>query len=259
MKSGVYSIRNRTNNKQYIGSSKDILQRLRQHRNQLKYGIHCNKHLQSSYNKYGLDNFEFTIIERCEDYINKEIYYVEHLNVLNPKHGYNKATIILDTSGYKWSDESRKKLSNSKKGTKMHPNTLKALIEANKNRIYKKGKDNPRYGISPKHPTNKKPILQYDLSGNFIKEYGGCIDVKEYGFYPRSVGNCCHGLRNHSGGFIWRFKTEENIEQKITPHFTKRAKIKQFECIQYNLNIEFGELLEHPEEDNQQPSINLND
>ena len=62
--SGIYKIVNKINNKYYIGSSKNIIQsRWKHHKTILKNKNHFNHHLQSSWNKYGSDNFEFVIIE----------------------------------------------------------------------------------------------------------------------------------------------------------------------------------------------------
>lgn len=57
---------------------------------------------------------------------------------------------------------------------------------------------------------NLKPILQYDLEGNFIKEWeGGAIIKKELGFNPTHIYSCCTGKRKKSCGYIWRFKEAE--------------------------------------------------
>lgn len=53
----------------------------------------------------------------------------------------------------------------------------------------------------------RKSILQYDLEGNFIKEWGSIRDIeRELGFANTSIGKCALGKRNHVGGFIWRYK-----------------------------------------------------
>ena len=56
---GIYCIKNKLNNKCYIGSSNDLIYRECMHFHKLKYNKHVNNHLQASYNKYGRDNFEF--------------------------------------------------------------------------------------------------------------------------------------------------------------------------------------------------------
>lgn len=63
---GVYQITNKINGKFYIGSSMNILDRWDCHKARLKVNKHKNAHLQNSVNKYGIENFEFSIIERFD-------------------------------------------------------------------------------------------------------------------------------------------------------------------------------------------------
>src|SRR5574343_389768 len=63
--SGIYKIVNKVNGKHYVGSSNDIICRWKGHLNNLEKSKHDNKYLQYSYNKYGRDNFDFIIIEKC--------------------------------------------------------------------------------------------------------------------------------------------------------------------------------------------------
>lgn len=67
MNSGIYIIRNLANDKVYIGKSKNIKQRKNTHFSALKLNKHNNQHLQNSYNKYGKNNFEFDVLEYCEE------------------------------------------------------------------------------------------------------------------------------------------------------------------------------------------------
>lgn len=66
MKSGIYSIKNKVNKKQYIGGSLDVHFRLSTHKGKLKRNSHRNKYLQSDWNKYGEKNFIFSIVCKCE-------------------------------------------------------------------------------------------------------------------------------------------------------------------------------------------------
>jgi len=67
MNSGIYKITNKVNGKFYIGSSLDIKQRWKYHRNMLKSGAHDNQHLQNSYNKHGKENFIFEVLCEIDD------------------------------------------------------------------------------------------------------------------------------------------------------------------------------------------------
>lgn len=78
-KSGVYMISN--NGRNYIGSSKSLYDRLLEHRNKLLKGVHPNDFLQNVYNKHGINDFEYQILEFCipENRVIREKYYIDAL------------------------------------------------------------------------------------------------------------------------------------------------------------------------------------
>ena len=84
---GIYKITNKINNKSYIGQSVNISKRWYEHLN--KRG-NPNLPLYKDFDKYGSDNFTFTILEHCkkEELNEKEIYYIKFYNSLIPN-GYN--------------------------------------------------------------------------------------------------------------------------------------------------------------------------
>jgi hypothetical protein len=52
-----------------------------------------------------------------------------------------------------------------------------------------------------------KPVLQYDLKGNFIAEYSTArIAEKETGTSYKKISAVCNGRQNKTNGFIWKFK-----------------------------------------------------
>jgi len=59
----VYQILCKTNGKVYIGQSSGYVSRWTQHRSKLKRGIHDNACLREDYNTYGLEAFEFSVIQ----------------------------------------------------------------------------------------------------------------------------------------------------------------------------------------------------
>jgi predicted GIY-YIG superfamily endonuclease len=88
---GIYAIRNKVNNKVYIGSSVDIFRRFRKHKTELNTGKHSNIHLKRAFEIFGKDVFEFIFLEECEKevLIQKEIEYIQKYNSLNEECGYN--------------------------------------------------------------------------------------------------------------------------------------------------------------------------
>lgn len=55
------------------------------------------------------------------------------------------------------------------------------------------------------HP-NAKKVAQYDLNGNLIKIWNSATEAcKTLGVDPSSLSDCCHGRRNKTKGFAWKF------------------------------------------------------
>ncbi len=70
---GVYKITNKINNKVYIGESLDIRRRWKEHIEDLNNNQHHSYKLQEDWNKYGEDNFEFSLECVLDDSINTYI------------------------------------------------------------------------------------------------------------------------------------------------------------------------------------------
>ena len=52
---------------------------------------------------------------------------------------------------------------------------------------------------------NNKPILQFDLQGNFIKRWESASEAKKTLNIPgANIGRCCTGERKSASGFIWK-------------------------------------------------------
>ena len=54
--------------------------------------------------------------------------------------------------------------------------------------------------------TRGKSVNQYDLDGNFIKQFPSSrIAGNELGIYPTGIRSCCRGERKTAGGYIWKY------------------------------------------------------
>lgn len=101
----------------YIGSSVNFNERKIRHKHLLKKNIHKNVHLQRLYNKYGVENMVFELIEvltRRVNLIEKEQFYI---NKYDPK--INILKIAGNALGYRHSEKTKKLLSKINKGRKM--------------------------------------------------------------------------------------------------------------------------------------------
>lgn len=99
MDSGIYIIRNKVNNKVYIGKTKNFTKRWKQYlydfRNQNT--DHMNPYLLASMNKHGFNTFEFSVLEYCsiEESSERELYWMLQFDSTNRDFGYN---LRMDTS-----------------------------------------------------------------------------------------------------------------------------------------------------------------
>lgn len=121
MKTGIYQIKSIITNRIYIGSAINIKTRWSRHRSDLLKKVHHSQFLQRHYNKYGLKDLEFSIIEECkkEELLLKEQYYLDTLSC-----EFNIAKIAGSCIGITKSQDFKDKLS-----------------------MLTKGKNNPTYGL----------------------------------------------------------------------------------------------------------------
>jgi group I intron endonuclease len=195
---GIYAITNSLNNKRYIGSSANIFHRLKEHRYLLQKNKHTNGKLQNAWNKYGGEIFLFNILEMIpiNKLIKKEQYWIDKINSV--KNGYNIRPTAESNLGFRFSEESKKKISmnNGNKGKAMSEETKKKISEANKgkkrseetkrkislNSAHLSGKNHPMFGIRRYGKDN--PFFGKHFSEEMKKKLSesckGKVHTKEY-------------------------------------------------------------------------------
>ena len=209
-KCGIYQLRNIINNHIYIGSSKNLKERIKSHFKSLKYNKHDNKHLQNAYNKYGKDNFVFEIIEYCEieerfkiEQYWLDIYFGNKCYNLNPK-----AVNPPDMTGTKrtFTKEHCKNISISQRKRFQNPDVL---LKHSQIRIGK--------NMGKEHP-NSVPVvcLETGVEYECIQEAKRKLNIKGL-----NISECCLGRYMTSNGFHWLYKkdyeklTKEEIQEII--------------------------------------------
>lgn len=96
----------------YIGSAASSFSNRRSgHLNKLRKNEHGNRHMQNAWNKYGEQSFRFSIIEECspKDCIAVEQRYIDQF--FGSADCMNLSPNAQNTLGVKYSEESRRKLS----------------------------------------------------------------------------------------------------------------------------------------------------
>lgn len=185
-KSGIYKIRNLINNKIYIGSSINVSVRISQHKLQLKNKKHHNKYLQSSVNKYGIENFEYSILEYCNEneLLEREEYYINYYNSNNNNFGYNIESFINGRKRH--SEETKKKIGikntgksriltnewkeNISKSIKGRVNSKEHNKNIRKSKLGKKRKPFSDNWINNLRKSHIKYSITIMLNNNIIKE-----------------------------------------------------------------------------------------
>lgn len=129
---GIYKITNKANSKFYIGSSKNIENRWKEHIRVLNRKVHHSKKLQRAWDKYGEENFIFEVIEEVEDLNNLFKYeqkWFDKTKCYDSKYGYNICDIVGDDSlKYKHLDKKLKKVKKENK-IKKYKDDIKKIIE----------------------------------------------------------------------------------------------------------------------------------
>jgi hypothetical protein len=71
----------------------------------------------------------------------------------------------------------------------------------------RRGETHYLYGKYGKEHPQSKPVLQYDLDDNFIREWENSRQIeKELNIKRPSICNCCNGKHKTAGGYIWKYK-----------------------------------------------------
>lgn len=130
----IYAIKNKLNNKMYIGETNNIQKRINNHFNKLKNNSHYNYKLQEEYNLYGKENFDVIILDEVEDNLadSKEVYYISkydsYLNGYNLSGGGEKSKDYVFYNN----DERKRKISEAvKKDWLTNEKRKENIIKAN--------------------------------------------------------------------------------------------------------------------------------
>ena len=223
MSIGIYKITN-PKGQIYVGQSINIERRFKEYKRLAKRA--AGRKILNSLKGFGVKNHVFEIIEECliEQLHEKEYYWKKYYTSV--ENGLN--CDYFDNSGGPRSEETKRKISEGAKGKKRSEETKQKLkkpkteehkqnISKSKQNISKETKRKISEGKKGKTPnrdykewakTRTNPILQYDLDGNFIKEWEGTKAAALYlGCDPTTITANLRGITKKGYGFIWKRKT----------------------------------------------------
>lgn len=243
---GIYAIRNKINQKMYIGKSIDIEHRFWSHKNLLskteRNKKQTNRFLWNAVQKYGLENFEFLILEaikyKDESYLAElELFYMDFYNSTNSEFGYNlrrdssTKMIVHDETrklqsenflgeknpnyGNRWTDEMKSKMSKIK--SDQHKNGLydenwKAKIAIANSNIWKDEKK--KYSMARKvaRSTSTLKFYQYDKKTLELIRTWDCMDdiiLENPDYHKIAIYSVCNGHKKSYRGYIWKSELKE--------------------------------------------------
>ena len=234
---GIYMIRNRINNKVYIGQSIDLVRREGDHFSDLRRGIHTNTHLQSSFNKYGEVNFEFIVLEYCDEtkLDELEIYYINQYKSYDSEYGYNKTfggqgglmrhtdetrrkisensasrrpevrqKLRKASMGHVVTEDMRRRIGEGHKGMKHTEETKQILREKNLGKILSE-ETKSKISKSLTNGKTSKSVTQFNLDGSLVKVWVSASEAGRNGFSCTKIIACCRGRNKTHKGYIWKY------------------------------------------------------
>lgn len=215
----VYKITNKKDLKCYVGITESPVKRYRQHVRESKMERSNGRKLYQAIKDFGIENFQFEILEQTED-DTREKFWIAFFNSV--ENGYNH------TKDGKGNRDIAEYVKNG--GSQVYKNNLKHFEELTKDDIQKikelyaqgfgvraiRTKTNIAdrtinkivCGITRKRRkiVPRKTILKFDSDGKLIGTYLGIKEAKENcGYGKNGIIKVLLGQRKTAGGFYWKY------------------------------------------------------
>lgn len=227
----VYIHINKTNNKKYVGITK---QKPTKRQRKDGKGYKGCTYFWNAICKYGWEDFNHEILLEYlskEEVCLKEKEFIIKYKTTQRDYGYNIEKGGLDKNrftpeaikklkeshkGKIMSEEQKKKISKSLGQGKNNVNYGRKQSEEAKlhNSLAKKGSNHPNWGKHLSNETkekikkgNSKPVFQCDLDGEIIKEWESAkyaSSILNYSY--KAINNCLIGKSKTSFGYTWKYK-----------------------------------------------------
>lgn len=157
------------------------------------------------------------LIEEVENWKEREQYWIAYFpNLCNHSIGGESGTL-----GYKMTDVHKRKISRRLLGRKRPQHVKDKISRGHRGKIVsEETKEKLRVfntgrvqSIEVRKRKAKSPILQFDLDGNYIKEWYSLGQIQEEtGFLKGNLSSCCNKRLKTAYGFKWVFKNEDIVQ-----------------------------------------------
>lgn len=189
MEGYIYKIINSLTNQVYIGQAINLKKRIYRYK-----VLDCvnQKLIYQSLKKYGWEAHRLEILEVADSKLlnNLETKYIKEHNTCwynNPEYGLNILSIHSTRKGIPHSSETKNKLSICFKGRRLSDETKKKMSESRKGKMY-----------------NAVKVYQFTKEGEFVKEYPSITSAFENTkINITSIHRCINKKMHTAGGFKW--------------------------------------------------------
>lgn len=257
---GIYKYENNINHMIYIGQAIDLKERYQKHLKNIKDLTH-QEDFYKGLREFGLSNFSYEILEEFENFNPKQLdelecYYIKKFNSMKPN-GYNmvpggsngaglakgKKVFQFDLFGNFIQEYPSAHIASRETGIDFSSICACCRGEKLHTQNYQWKYDNSNKNItdiSEEVILFNQPVLQYSLTGEFLKEYNSLKEASEESKINKgTICKVCNGKGLTAGGYIWRYKknpleSNESIKtkNKIILQYDKQGKfIKEYESI----------------------------
>lgn len=247
---GIYKITNKINNKCYIGQSVNIKRRWYEHKHKSFNSLaSCYKTpLARAIRKYGVDNFNWEVIEEClfSQLDEKEKYWIKYYNSCNKKIGYNILTggsvgyqsmRSFSICQYNLEGKFIKEFNSANEaarelkiinGQALIGRCCKHKCQSAYNFIWRYKEDKTDLFNYNKNIQEKK-IYQYDLKGEYLSKYNSVNEASyKIGVSCSVISSALHNSTPTAGGYQWTLRYHKKIKPYI-PYDHHNCSVAQFD------------------------------
>lgn len=205
----IYKFRNKLNGKIYIGQTTNSAKtRVIEHMTSCRPWTKTRKgYFQKALYKYGFDNFEFTILEQCQnsDDLNiREIYWIGYYKSDNKEYGYNMTPGGGGNKNKEFLQKNIERLTAVNTGSKKSSKTKELISKKAKERM-----KNPKYKkqVMDRLPqiweNSRKKIVKLSLDYNIEEIYDSGIEaqIAIYGHRSGALSRNLYYKDNRTKGF----------------------------------------------------------